>query len=171
MAEGETEDFSVPVAVVSILLTYTYMFCQLIRRLILYSFIFKINSMKRLVTLLFAAALVSAASAQSGYRNRTDSRNDNSYQSSPYSNNDQYGYQDQYPNNDYYNRNSQWNDRNDHDRYYRDRQRMARQRYEYEMMMRRRQAMYHQRIYNSYPYGVNRKPSLQISIGIGGHRY
>ena len=122
--------------------------------------------MKKLVTLFFAAALVTAASAQSGDHYRNDSRNDNSYQSSPYSNNDQYSYQDQYPNNDHYNKNSQWNDRYDHDRYY-----MARQRYEYEMMMRRKQALYNQRMYHSYPYGVSRKPSLQISIGIGGHRY
>jgi hypothetical protein len=127
--------------------------------------------MKKLVTLFFAAALVTAASAQSGNHYRNDSRNDNSYQSSPYSNNDQYSYQDQYPNNDHYNKNSQWNDRYDHDRYYMERQRMARQRYEYEMMMRRKQALYNQRMYHSYPYGVSRKPSLQISIGIGGHRY
>ena len=101
--------------------------------------------MKKLVTLFFAAALVTAASAQSGNHYRNDSRNDNSYQSSPYSNNDQYSYQDQYPNND--------------------------QRYENEMMMRRKQTLYNQRMYHSYPYGVSRKPSLQISIGIGGHRY
>jgi hypothetical protein len=123
--------------------------------------------MKKLVTLFFAAALVTAASAQSGDRYRNDSHNDNSYQSSPYLNNDQYSYQDQYPNNDHYNRNSQLQDR-----YYKDRQRMARQRYEYEMMMmRKRQAQYHQRMYDNYPYGVTRKPSLQIRIGIGGHRY
>ena len=123
--------------------------------------------MKKLVTLFFAAALVTAASAQSGDRYRNDSRNDNTYQSSPYSNNDQYSYQDQYPNKDHYNRNSQLQDR-----YYKDRQRMARQRYEYEMMMmRKRQAQYHQRMYDNYPYGVTRKPSLQIRIGIGGHRY
>ncbi|HKC35182.1 MAG TPA: hypothetical protein VKB95_03935 [Chitinophagaceae bacterium] len=127
--------------------------------------------MKKLITLFFAAALVTAASAQSGDRYRNDSRNDNSYQSSPYSNNDQYGYQDQYSNDDYYNRNSQWNDRYDRDRYYRDRQRMAHQRYEYEMMMRRRQALYHQRMYDNYPYGVSTRPSLQIRIGIGGRRY
>ena len=128
--------------------------------------------MKKLITLLCAAALVTAASAQSGDRYRNDSRNnDNGYRSSPYSNNDQYNYQDQYPNDDYYNRNSQWNDRNDHNRYYRDRQRMARQRYEYEMMMRRRQALMHQRMYDNYPYGISRKPSLQIRIGIGGRRY
>lgn len=126
--------------------------------------------MKKLVTLLFAAALVTAASAQSNDRYRNDSRNDNNYQSSPYSNNDQYGYQDQYSNNDY-NMNSQWNDRYDRDRHFRDRQRLARQRYEYEMMMRRREAMYHQRMYDNYPYGVSRRPSLHISIGIGGRRY
>ena len=126
--------------------------------------------MKKLITLFFAAALVTAASAQSGDRYRNDSRNDNSYQSSPYSNNDQYSYQDQYPNNDHY-KNSQLYDLNEHDRYYRDRQRLARQRYEYEMMMRKRQAQYHQRMYDNYPYGVTRKPSLQIRIGIGGHRY
>jgi hypothetical protein len=127
--------------------------------------------MKKLITLFFAAALVTAASAQSGDRYRNDSRHDNSYQSSPYSNNDQYNYQDEYLNNDHYNSNSQLYDRNEHDRYYSDRQRLARQRYEYEMMMRRRQAQYHQRMYDSYPYGVTRKPSLQIKIGIGGHRY
>ena len=125
--------------------------------------------MKKLVTLFFAAALVTAASAQSGDRYGNNSRSyDNSYQSSPYSNNDQYRYQDQYSNDDYHTRNSQWNDR---DRYYRDRQRLARQRYEYEMMMRRREAMYHQRRYDNYPYGISRKPSLQIRIGIGGRRY
>ena len=116
--------------------------------------------MKKLVTLFFAAALVTAASAQSGDRYRNGSRNNKGYQSSPYSNNDQYS------NDGYYNRNSQRNDR-----YYRDRQRMARQRYEYEMMMRRRQALSHQRMYDNYPYGVSRKPSLQIRIGIGGRRY
>lgn len=122
--------------------------------------------MKKLVTIFFAAVLVTAASAQSGDHYRNDSRNDKSYQSSPYSNNEQYSYQDQYPNNDHYNKNSKWNDR-----YYRGRQRMALQRYEYEMMMREKQALYNQRMYHSYPYGISRKPSLQISIGIGGHKY
>ena len=127
--------------------------------------------MKKLVTLFFAAALVTAASAQSRDRYGNNSGSDDSYRSSPYSNNDQYSYQDQYPNDNYYNRNSQLNDRYDRDRHYRDRQRLARQRYEYEMMMRRRQAQYHQRMYDNYPYGVSRKPSIQIRIGIGGRRY
>ena len=123
--------------------------------------------MKKLITLLFAAGLATAAFAQRDDHYRNDSRSyDNSYQSSPYSNNDQYSYQDQYRNEDQYNRNSQWGD---HNRFDRDR-RIARERYEYEMMMRRRQALYHQRMYDSYyPYGYNRKPSLQIRIGIGGH--
>jgi|SRR5436189_4403281 len=125
--------------------------------------------MKKLITLLFFAGLATVAFAQPGYRN--DSRNyDNGYQSSPYSNNDQYSYNDQYRNDDYNNRNSQWNDRAY--QFERDRRRLARERYEYEMMMRRRQAaLYHQRMYNNYyPYGGSR-PSLQIRIGIGGHRY
>jgi len=115
--------------------------------------------MKKLITLLFAAGLVTAVSAQQRGRDRNDYESyDNGYQSSPYSNNDQYQYENQY------NRNSQWNDRR-----YRDRRRMARQRYEYEMMMRRRQALYQQRMYNSYyPYRVPARPSLQIRIGIGG---
>jgi len=123
--------------------------------------------MKKLITLLFAAIVTTAAFAQSGDRYRNDSRSyDNGYQSSPYSNNDQYSYQDQYRNEDQYSRNSQWGD---HNRFEWDRRRMARERYEYEMMMRRRQALYHQRMYDSYyPYGY-RKPSLQIRIGIGGH--
>jgi hypothetical protein len=118
--------------------------------------------MKKLITLLFAAGLVTAVSAQYGGRDRNDYRTyDNGYQSSPYSNNDQYQYDDQY------NRNSQWNDREY--QYDRERRRIARQRYEYEMM-KRRQALYHrQRMYNSYPYGVYTRPTLQIRIGIGGH--
>ncbi|SRR6266496_3299407 len=113
--------------------------------------------MKKLITLLFAAGLATVAFAQPGYRN--DSRNyDNSYQSSPYSNNDQYRNDDRYD-----------RDRGYHNQYESRRQRLARERYEYEMMMRRRQAaLYHQRMYDSYyPYGTSR-PSLQIRIGIGG---
>jgi len=116
--------------------------------------------MKKLITLLFAAGLVTAVSAQSGGRDRNDYRSyDNGYQSSPYSNNDQYQYEDQYS------RNSQWDRGYQYDR---ERRRMARQRYEYEMMMRRRQALYHQRMYSQYPYGGNTRPSLQIRIGLGG---
>ena len=104
--------------------------------------------MKKLITLLFAAIVTTAAFAQSGDRYRNDSRSyDNGYQSSPYSNNDQYSYQDQYRNEDQYSRNSQWGD---HNRFEWDRRRMARERYEYEMMMRRRQALYHQKMYYSY---------------------
>ena len=117
--------------------------------------------MKKLITLLFAVGLVTAASAQSGRRN--DSRsNDNSYQSSPYSNNDQNGYSNQYSGRDQDSRNSQWNGRGDRNRFDRDRQRAERMRYE--MMMRRNRARYH----HSYvPY---RKPVFQLSIGIGGRR-
>jgi hypothetical protein len=124
----------------------------------MYSFTLKKQTMKKILILLFSAGLATAAFAQPGYRN--DSRSyDNSYQSSPYAYNDQYRNGDRYDN-------SQWGD---HNRFDRDRRRMARERYEYEMMMRRRQAeLYHQRSY--YPYGY-RKPSLQIRIGIGGHRY
>jgi len=109
--------------------------------------------MKKILILLFSAGLATAAFAQPGYRN--DSRSyDNSYQSSPYSNNDQYRNDDQYNSPGY------------HHQYESRRQRLARERYEYEMMMRRRQAaLYNQRSY--YPYGY-RKPSLQIRIGIGG---
>jgi hypothetical protein len=125
--------------------------------------------MKKIITLLFSVGLATAVFAQTGDRHRNDSRSyDNSYQSSPYSNNDQYSYPDQYRNEDQYNMNERWNGWEDHNQFNR-RQRMARQRYEYEMMMRRRQAaLYHQRMYDSYyPYGY-RKPSLQIRIGIGG---
>ena len=108
--------------------------------------------MKKLFTLLFAVALVTAASAQSGDRHRSDSRSsNNSYQSSPSSNYDQNGYSNQHSNGDQYNRNSQWNDQNsknsqwnndrtDHDRYDRDRRQAEQQRYE--MMMRRNQSQY-----------------------------
>ena len=115
--------------------------------------------MKKLITLLFSVGLVTAASAQSGNRYRNDSRNNNSYQSSPYSN--------QYSDS----RNSQWDGRGDHDRYDRDR-RQAEQR-RYEMMMRRNRGRYYnQGRYDSYsPYGYSRKPAFQLSIGLGGRRY
>ena len=122
--------------------------------------------MKKLITLLFAAAFVTAASAQSG---RYDSRSYNDgYQSSPYSNNDQYGYSDQYRNDDRYDRNPQWGYGNPYERR---RQQIARQRYEMMMMRRQQERYYNQRRYDSYPYGVSRRPSLQIRIGIGGRRY
>jgi hypothetical protein len=119
--------------------------------------------MKKLITLLFSAGLVTAVFAQSG-GHRNDSRSyDNSYQSSPYSNNDQYTYQDQYSNEDRYNRNPGY-----HNRYESKRQRLARQRYEM-MMMRRNQARYHnQRSYDIYSPYISPRPSLQIRIGIGG---
>ena len=106
--------------------------------------------MKKLFIFLFAAGLVTAASAQSGDRYRNNSRN-NSYQSSPYSSNNQYS------------RNSQWNDRRHQGRYETARQRAERLRYE--MMIRRNRARYHR----SYvvPY---RQPVFQLSIGIGGRR-
>ena len=93
--------------------------------------------MKKLITLLLAAGFVTVASAQQGRRY------DNSYQSSPYS------YNDQYRNDDRYERNSPWNDRGD--RYERNRRRIARERYEYEMMMKRRaqERYYNQRRYES----------------------
>ncbi len=116
--------------------------------------------MRKLFTLLFAAGLVTAASAQSGDRYRNDSRN-NSYQSSPYSNQDR-GYSNQYSDRDQY-RNSQWNDHRGYNQYNRRRQRAEQMRYE--MMMRRNRARYHnQAIYY-------RQPVLQLSIGIGGRRY
>jgi hypothetical protein len=129
----------------------------------------KITIMKKLFTLLFSAGLVTAAFAQSGDRQRNDSRsNENSYPSSPYSNNDQYGYQDQYPNENQYNRNSQWNERGYDNQFARSRQRMARQRYEMMMMRRNQERYYHQRrpVYYS-PYEPARKAVLQIRIGIG----
>jgi hypothetical protein len=111
--------------------------------------------MKKFFILLFSVGLATAAFAQRDGRNRNDYRSDdNTYQSAPY--------YDQYRNDDRYDRN-----RGYHNQYESRRQRIARQRYEYEMMMRRR-ALYHQRRYESYPYGY-RKPSLQIRIGIGAH--
>jgi hypothetical protein len=115
--------------------------------------------MKKILILLFSVGLTTAVFAQRGDRNGYDSRSyDNSYQSSPYSYNDQYRYD----------RNPGYNHQ-----YESRRQRLARERYEYEMMMRRRQALLHQRMYDGYysPYGVTRRPSLQIRIGIGGRRY
>ena len=98
--------------------------------------------MKKLFTLLFAAVLVTAASAQQGDRHQNDSRgNNNSYQSSPYSNNDRNGNSNQYADRDRDSRNSQWNGREDHDRFDRDRKRAEQERYE--MAMRRNQAQYH----------------------------
>ena len=118
--------------------------------------------MKKFLTLLFAAGLVTAASAQSGYRHGNDSRNNNTYQSSPYSSNDR-GYfnpYNQYSDRDQYSRNSEWNDHDRHDRYDRDRRWEERQRYE--MMMRRRQAQYYnERRYNSRAYRV-RVPVLGL---------
>jgi pullulanase/glycogen debranching enzyme len=117
--------------------------------------------MKKLITFLFAAGLVTAASAQSGsYRNGYRGDN-NSYHSSPYSN--QYDYSNRY---DGY---SQWNDRRDLNRY--ERRRLAeRRRYEM-MMMRRSRAHYNDRRYYGYPsYGYSGRPTLQLSIGIGGRR-
>ena len=127
--------------------------------------------MKKLITILFSVGLASAVFAQSGDRNRNDSRGgDNRYQSSPYSNSDQHGYPDQYSNEDQYNRNSQWDQRGYDDRFSRSRQRRERQRYEM-MMMRRNQERYNrQRRYDDYsPYGQSRGPVLQIRIGTG-HR-
>ena len=114
--------------------------------------------MKKLFTLLFAVALVTAASAQSGDRHRNDSRSsNNSYESSPYSNNNQNGYSNQYQDGDQYNRNSQWNDRGDQSRYDRDRRQVEKQRYE--MSMRRNQSQYRdERRYD------NRSPGLVLPI-------
>jgi len=121
--------------------------------------------MKKIITLLFSAALVSAVFAQSGDRHRNDSRSyDNSYPTLPYSNNNPYSYEDQYPNDDRYGNPGYYN------RFESKRQRLARLRYE--MMMRRSiEARYHnQRRYDMYsPYTSPRRPSVQIRIGIGGH--
>ena len=127
--------------------------------------------MKKLITLLFAVGLVTAASAQSGDRHRNDSRGyNNSYQSSPNSYNDQNGYSNQYQDRDQYSRNSQWNGRGYHDRYDRDRRQAERMRYE--MMMRRNHSRYYsQGRYDDYsPYGYSRKPVIQLSLGFGGRR-
>ncbi len=134
--------------------------------------------MKKLFTLLFAAALVTAASAQSGDRQRSDSRSYNSYQSSPYSNNNQNGYSNQYQNGDQYNRNSQWNDqysrnsqlndRGDQNRYDRDRRRAEQQRYE--MMMRRRQDLRYDRRYDDRSSGLV-LPLLGLLAAIISQRY
>lgn len=125
--------------------------------------------MKKLITLLFAASIVTAASAQRSDRHRNDSRDDNKYQSSPYSNNDQRGYSNQYQYGDQYNRNPQWNERRDRDDFDRDRHERGER---YEMMMRRHRAYRHDDWrYESYPYyGYSRRPVFQLSIGIGGHR-
>src|ERR1043165_7917336 len=113
--------------------------------------------MKKILTLLFSVGLVTAAFSQRDNSYRNDSRNyDNSYQTSPYSNNDQYSYQDQYPNADRYYNDQQWNDHRNYSRLERERRRRAQERYEYEMMMRRR-AYYDQRRYS--PYIVSPRPS------------
>ena len=110
--------------------------------------------MKKLFTLLFAVALVTAASAQSGDRYRNDSR------SNSYSN-----YSNQYQ----YNRNSQWDQRRDYNRY--ERRRLLAERQRYEMMMRNRARYYNQTRYDRYPaYGYSQRPTFQLSIGIGGRR-
>jgi hypothetical protein len=107
--------------------------------------------MKKLVMLLFAAGLVTAASAQSGYY-RNDSRSyNNNYYSSPYSN--------QY-------RSSQWNDRRILSRY--ERRRLLAERLRYERMMRSRARYYDRRYYPAYRYST--RPTFQLSIGIGGRR-
>ncbi len=126
--------------------------------------------MKKLITLLFAAGLVTAASAQSGDRYRNDSRNyNNNYQSSPYSNYDQNGYSNQYQYNDQYNSHSQWNDGREYNRYERRRHLAEMQRYE--MMMRRNRAHYYDRRYSRYPsYGYSTGPVFQLSLGFGGRR-
>ena len=115
--------------------------------------------MKKLLTLLFAAGIVTAASAQSGHRQGYDNRSSNSYsyQTSPYSN--QYSYGNQY------NSPSQWNDRRSNDWIARKRRQAERERYEM-MMMRRNRARY-----NSYnPYGYRQKSVFQLSIGLGSRR-
>ena len=126
--------------------------------------------MKKLITLLFSIGLVTAAMAQSGGRNRNDSRsNDSRYETNGYPN----GYPNQYSNSDPYARNSQWNQRGYNDQYarIRERQRIERERREYEMMMmQREQALRNQRRYNNYSHGPARRPGLQIVIGLGGRR-
>jgi hypothetical protein len=113
--------------------------------------------MKKLITLLFAAAFVTAASAQSGYRHGTDSRGyNNSYQTSPSSS---YG-QDSYGGYHSYD--------NRFDRQRAERIRRA-ERMRYEMMMRRNRARYyHQRSYDRYPYygnGYSNRSGFRLSIG------
>jgi hypothetical protein len=129
--------------------------------------------MKKIITFLFSVGLVSAVFAQTGDRNRNDSRDSRgNTPPSSYPTNDQYGYPNQYSNDDQYNRNSQWDGRGRNDRFARERQRKERQRYEM-MMMRRNQERYNrQRRYNDYsPYGQSRGPVLQIRIGSGQSRY
>jgi len=132
--------------------------------------------MKKIITFLFSVGLVSAVFAQTGDRSRNDSRDSRgSNPPSSYPTNDQYGYPDQYSNDDQYNqynRNSQWDGRGHNSSFARNRQRLARQRYEM-MMMRRNQERYNrQRRYVDYsPYGQSRGPVLQIRIGSGRSRY
>jgi len=101
--------------------------------------------MKKLFMFLLAAGLVTAASAQQGYRN--------------YDRNYYNGYSTGY-------NHSSWNDHRYPNRY--ERRRMAERR-RYEMMMRRR-AYFHHRRYDRYHYGYPSGSSFRLSIGIGGRR-
>ena len=103
--------------------------------------------MKKLFMFILAAGLVTAASAQQGYRN--------------YDRNYYNGYSSGY-------NNSSWNDHRYPNRY--ERRRMAERR-RYEMMMMRRRAHYYDRRYDRYhSYGYPSGSSFRLSIGIGGRR-
>jgi hypothetical protein len=102
--------------------------------------------MKKLFMFLLAAGLVTAASAQSGYRNNSRSYN-NSYSNQ-------------------YSRTS-WNDHRYPSQY--ERRRLAERR-RYEMMMRRRAHYNDRRYYRNPSYGYSGRPSFRLSIGIGGRR-
>jgi len=125
--------------------------------------------MKKFITLLFSAGLVTAAFAQSGDHQRNDTRNsDNRNPSSSYSNNNPSGYPDQYSEEDAYNGNSQWNERGNDNQFARSRDRKARQRYEMMMMRKKMERYNHQRRHDNYsPYAPAKKAVLQIRIGIG----
>jgi hypothetical protein len=115
--------------------------------------------MKKLITILFSVGLVTAAFAQSGYRDRGNS------QTTLYSNNYNQGYSNQYSSG--YG-NSQWNGRGYDNRFERARERRERERYE-RMMRERQMRRYYERGRYGNDYGYRQsRPVIQFRIGIGG---